>query len=124
MEEFSIDGYEAYLSKYIQDFFMKVEEGGESAWEDFLTFLSALSSNQAFGEQNLDGLTSMNFLIKSEEFVEEIFNNSTFTDGIRMLLEELAIIIIWAMSRSKIRPDQEFKKRLENIRTLVEDMRE
>jgi hypothetical protein len=28
------------------------------------------------------------------------------------------------MSRSKIRPDQEFKKRLENIRTLVEDMRE
>jgi hypothetical protein len=124
MEEFSIDGYEAYLSKYIQDFFMKVEEGGESAWEDFLTFLSALSSNQAFGEQNLDGLTSMNFLIKSEEFVEEIFKNSTFTDGIQMLLEELAIIIIWAMSRSRIRPNQEFKKRLENIRTLVEDMRE
>lgn len=124
MEEFSIDGYEAYLSKYIQDFFKKVEEGRESAWEDFLTFLSALSSNQAFGEQNLDGLTSMNFLIKSEEFVEEIFKNSTFTDGIQMLLEELAIIIIWAMRRSRIRPNQEFKKRLENIRTLVEGMRE
>ena len=87
--------YDAYLSKYLTAFFEDIENQKEIPSEEYLLYLSMLSSNQEFGRKNKDGLRSRLFAQALQSQTEAI-DDKEYNLSIIELLEEVIVIIKWA----------------------------
>ena len=94
-EKLVSEQYDEYLSEHLTAFFEDIENQREISSEEYLLYLSMLSSNQEFGRKNKNGLKSRLFAQALQSQTEAI-KWKECNDSIIKLLEEVVVIIKWA----------------------------
>ena len=112
--------YDAYLSKHLTAFFEDIDHQKEISSEEYLLYLSMLSSNQEFGRKNKIALRSR-FFTQAFKSQTEAIDRKEYNLSIIELFKEVVVIIQWA---HEFQPSNEISEILKVISETLDLVKE